>query len=121
MAESRSIWTEGLTRFPGSGLLKIKIAWTHIFDAMYSDKLDPIALLTEAFKLSEEGLADPNLPQAGQRYGLWQKAALLLWFNRDHANAMRTAKSVCRKVRSPSPLARTSGRRHLPKLLWCHN
>ena len=95
MEESRAIWTEGLARLPGSGLLKIKVAWTHIIDAMYGYKPDPVACLTEASQISEEGLADPNLPQAGQRYGLWQKATLLLWHRRDHANAMRTAKSVC--------------------------
>ena len=95
MKESRAIWSEGLTRFPNSGLLKIKIAWTLIFDAMYSFTPDPVGALTEAFALSEEGLVDKNLPQAGQRYGLWQRAALLLWLKRDHANALRVAKSVC--------------------------
>ena len=95
MKESRAIWSEGLTRFPNSGLLKIKIAWTLIFDAMYSFTPDPVGALTEAFALSEEGLVDKNLPQAGQRYGLWQRAALLLWLKRDHANPLRVAKSVC--------------------------
>ena len=95
MKESRAIWSEGLTRFPNSGLLKIKIAWTLIFDAMYSFTPDPVGALTEAFALSEEGLVDKNLPQAGQRYGLWQRAALLLWLKRDQANALRVAKSVC--------------------------
>jgi len=95
MKEARDIWSEGLARFPNSGLLKIKIGWTHIFDAMYGYTPDPVAALTEASALSEEGLADKNLPQAGQRYGLWQQAALLLWLKRDHANTLRVAKSVC--------------------------
>jgi adenylate cyclase len=94
MKESRAIWSEGLARFPNSGLLKIKIAWTHIFDAIYSYTSDPVGALTQAFALCEAGMADKHLPQAGQRYGLWQQATLFLWFKRDHTGALRVAKSI---------------------------
>lgn len=94
MREARAIWSEGLERYPNSGLLQIKIAWTHMFDAMYGFTADPVAALVTASELSAVGMADKNLPPAGQRYGLWQQATLALWFERDHAKALRFATSV---------------------------
>lgn len=63
-------WSAGLAKYPGSGLLKIKLGWGHYYAGLMGDtaharpKEEILASASEAF-------ADPRLPPAGHRYGLW--------------------------------------------------
>lgn len=94
MSQARDIWLEGLERFPDSGLLRIKVGWTLVFEAIFGWAANPHEALAEAFALVDEGLKDQALPPAGQRYGLWLRATLHLWSNRDPVKALRDARTT---------------------------
>jgi len=93
MSRARDIWLEGLEKYPNSGLLHIKVGWTHALSAIFG-WADPNEALPVAFALVDDGLGDPALPPAGQRYGLWLRATLYLWFMRDPDRALREAQAT---------------------------
>jgi tetratricopeptide (TPR) repeat protein len=94
MIRSREIWLDGLERFPNSGLLRIKVGWTHALSAIFGWAQQPVDAMAEAFFLVDEGLSDRVLPPAGQRYGLWLRATLYLWLKRDPDRALREARAA---------------------------
>jgi TolB-like protein/class 3 adenylate cyclase len=63
-------WEAGLSKYPDSGLLKIKLGWGYYFAGLYGDaanarpKADILAMVSDSF-------ADPKLAPAGHRFGLW--------------------------------------------------
>lgn len=63
-------WTAGLAKYPDSGLLKIKLGWGHYFAGLMGDSANARPneeLLASALA----AFADPRLPPAGHRHGLW--------------------------------------------------
>ncbi len=70
MASAVELWKEGLAKYPDSGLLKIKLGWGYQMSTQlqYPQNQQPFLRILE---LAETGLADPNLPPAGHRFGLW--------------------------------------------------
>lgn len=69
------VWREGLERFPNSGLLKIKEGWGQVLCNLFDCAYGPFDI-AETLALAREGLADPDLPIAGHRFGLWLLARL---------------------------------------------
>jgi TolB-like protein len=94
MARAHEIWLEGLEHFPNSGLLRVKVGWVHVLSAIFGWAEQPMDALAQSFALVDEGLSDPALPPAGQRYGLWLRATLYLWLKRDVDKALREARAT---------------------------
>ncbi len=91
MIESREIWQEGLRKFPGSGLLRIKIAWGY-FQFFYQPwGFEREANLKRAYELLQEGLADKDLPLVGRWYGHWLNAFVQLHLKRNYDLALEEA------------------------------
>jgi TolB-like protein len=57
IARARQIWREGLTKFPDSALLRIKIAFTYCEDVYYERSTDPLRDLGESRRLLEQATA----------------------------------------------------------------
>ena len=57
IARARQIWREGLTKFPDSALLRIKIAATYGNDVFYERSTDPMRDLGEMRRLLEQANA----------------------------------------------------------------
>lgn len=93
-AKAIEIWEEGLAKYPGSGLLKVKLGWGHHLNGRYVWVNNPHEALQKAHLLANEGLADPNLPAAGYRFGLWLRATSNLFYKHDFEAAIRDAKSA---------------------------
>jgi TolB-like protein len=68
--EALAIWREGMTHYPNSGLLKVKLAWG-LELCRIQNCGDPDVSEARILHLVETGMADPNLPPAGNRFGLW--------------------------------------------------
>ncbi len=91
MAEARRVFSEGLERFPGSGLLRIKIGWTLMVGAFWGWSDNPEGDLDRAFELAREGMEDPDLPRIGEWYGHFLLAWLYVWRDRDFDRAISEA------------------------------
>jgi tetratricopeptide (TPR) repeat protein len=91
MLKAREIWQEGLLKFPESGLLRVKIGWTHFFFFHFGWSSEPEKDLARAYALAQEGLADENLPLVGQWNGHWLNAFVQLWHKRDFDRALEEA------------------------------
>jgi TolB-like protein/Tfp pilus assembly protein PilF len=91
MLKAREIWQEGLRKFPESGLLRVKIGWTHFFFFHFGWSDEPEKDLEHAYQLAQEGLADENLPLVGQWNGHWLNAFVQLWHKRDFDRALEEA------------------------------
>lgn len=75
MVAALDVWREGRERFPNSGLLKIKEGWGQAICNSLNCAYGPFDIY-ETLALTREGLADPDLPIAGHRFGLWLLARL---------------------------------------------
>lgn len=60
---------EGLEKYPDSGLFKIKLGWKYELEHNLGGAADLVPV-KDILALALEGLADPNLPPAGHRFGL---------------------------------------------------
>jgi tetratricopeptide (TPR) repeat protein len=94
MAEARRIFSEGLERFPDSGLLRIKVGWTLAVNAFYVWSDNPKRDMDRAYTLAIEGMKDPHLPRVGEWYGHWLLAWLYLWHDRDFDRAVAEANAT---------------------------
>ncbi len=70
MASAVELWIEGLSKYPNSGLMKIKLGWGYQMSTQlqFPQNQQPYSTILE---MAEAGLADPKLPPAGHRFGLW--------------------------------------------------
>ena len=91
MLKAREIWQEGLRKFPDSGLMRVKIGWSHWHFFFREWSATPEKDLERAYELVQEGLADENLPLVGQWYGHWLNAFVQLFHKRDHERALEEA------------------------------
>lgn len=89
MKKARETWEAGLQRFPNSGLLTIKVGISHYLEASLNWAPDPVAKFKLAAELLNKGMADPNLPSQGLRFGLWTQINLSLFYFRDCDRALR--------------------------------
>lgn len=89
MKKARETWEAGLQKFPNSGLLTIKVGISHYLEASLNWAPDPVAKFKLAAELLNKGMADPNLPSQGLRFGLWTQINLSLFYFRDCDRALR--------------------------------
>jgi adenylate cyclase len=71
-----AIWQEGLTKFPDSALLKIKVAWGHVLPIFYGWTQDNAALLDIAWRLGKEAEAQPDKSRLASFMSHWMMAIL---------------------------------------------
>jgi TolB-like protein/class 3 adenylate cyclase len=102
MAKARAIFQEGLVKFPDSGLLRVKIGWTHYQDWANGWSEAPAEDLRRAYELAQDGLAQPNKPPIAKWYGHWLLALTLLYHEKDAAAAALEAE-VARKLAPNDP------------------
>ncbi|MFK7868968.1 MAG: hypothetical protein AB8B58_06990 [Roseobacter sp.] len=69
-ARAIEIWEEGLTKYPSSGLLKIKLGWGYYFAGLMGDAANA-RTQEQVLAMALESVADPKLAPAGHRFGLW--------------------------------------------------
>jgi TolB-like protein/class 3 adenylate cyclase len=91
MLKARQIWQEGLRKFPESGLLRVKIGWTHFQFFIFGWSTEPDKDLEQAYQWAQEGLTDQNMPPAGRWNGHWLNALVHLYHKRDYDTALDEA------------------------------
>lgn len=72
--QALEIWTEGLKKFPQSGLLKIKIGWAYFSRGWSGWSADPNSDYRRAGSLVREAMAQPALSPMARRLGHWLSA-----------------------------------------------
>lgn len=90
--EAQRVAREGVTRFPKSGLLRIKLGCTHLNMVRFEWSADRQRDLSEAHRLASKGLTDPGLPPIGRSHGHWLMAQALVWHERDFERALAKAR-----------------------------
>lgn len=88
-----AVWREGLTKFPESGLLMIKVGWGLMIGINLGWQAPAPPILARISELVEEGMADPELPPAGHRFGLWLQARVY-GYTGDYEKSIRAAREV---------------------------
>ena len=83
MEEARRVALEGLGRFPGSALIRIKLGWVDLQFARRGWSDDRQRDLGEAYRLAEEAMKAPNLPAMARLHGHWLLAMLHGWHTHD--------------------------------------
>ena len=68
---SGEIWREGLTKFPNSPLLNLKLGWHHLLRAVHFVSDDPTADIKKAGGLARQVLATEHLSPQLSRLGNW--------------------------------------------------
>ena len=68
---SGEIWREGLAKFPGSPLLKVKLGWYHMTRAAIFVSDDPLADVQKAGELARQVLANEHLSPQVARLANW--------------------------------------------------
>src|SRR3546814_3175388 len=98
LLKAREIFQEGMQKFPDSGLMRVKIGWTHFQFFYLGLSSEPERDLELADKFAQEAFADKNMPRVGQWYGHWLKAFVQLYYKRDYERALEEARSEDRRV-----------------------
>jgi tetratricopeptide (TPR) repeat protein len=88
MAQAQQVALEGLQRFPGSSLIRIKLGWVLFQLARHDWSEEPERDLERAFQLASEGLSGRNLPPIGQWHGHWLMSNVQVWHMRDYEQAL---------------------------------
>jgi len=94
LLKAREIFQEGLRKFPNSGLLRVKIGWTHFQFYYLGFSSEPEEDLKLADKFAQEAFADQNMPRVGQWYGHWLKAFVQLYYKHDYQKALAEAETT---------------------------
>jgi TolB-like protein len=75
---SGEIWSEGLSKFPSSTLLKVKFGWYHLTRAVNLFSNDPSADYREAGNLARQVLAEEHLSPQVARLANWLMSCVLV-------------------------------------------
>lgn len=75
---SAEIWKEGLAKFPGSPLLKVKLGWHHMVRAYRFVSDDPPADVRKAGELAQQVLANEHLSPQVARLANWLMSYVLV-------------------------------------------
>lgn len=102
MLKAREIWQDGSRKFPASGLLRIKIGWTHFQFVYQGWSTEPEEDLKRAYELAREGFNDDNLSATGQWHGHWLLAHTNIWYKRNYDLALDEALEALKIVPNDS-------------------
>ncbi len=94
MATARRIWQEGLTKFPDSSLLRMKLGWGYFQNWYQGWGETGSEDLHRAYKLVKEALADPRATPFTQHRGHHLLAFLHTYFTQDVGGALTEAKAA---------------------------
>lgn len=70
------VWQEGLTKFPDSAMLRIKVAWGHLMPVLYGWTDDSTAFLETAWRLSKEVEGQQDKSRLASFLSHWKMAIL---------------------------------------------
>ena len=87
---SGEIWRQGLSKFPGSPLLKVKLGWHHLIRAVNFVSIDPQADVRKAGELARQVLANEHLSPQVARLANWVVSHVLVR-ERDFDGALSAA------------------------------
>ena len=87
---SGEIWREGLSKFPSSPLLKVKLGWHHLIRAVNFVSDDPQADVRKAGELARQVLANEHLSPQVARLANWLMSHVLVR-ERDFDGALSAA------------------------------
>jgi adenylate cyclase len=93
MEDAGRIWSEGVGKYPKSGLLRIKLGFYHYMRAYSGWSQDADADYRRAGELVREGFRDPNLSPLARRLGHWLFAYVAAQ-ERDFARAVSEANTA---------------------------
>jgi TolB-like protein/class 3 adenylate cyclase len=99
-AKAREIWQEGPTKFPGSALLRIKLAFTYYIDASWAFTDYREESYKKAWEVGEPTFGAENAPLIAQLSIHWFKAHMYHEYKRDFEAAVKEAEVVVAMVPS---------------------
>lgn len=95
---ARRIWSEGVARFPGSGLLRTKVAFAYMRPIYRYESSDPMRDMQLAWQSAQ--LAGQTADQSALFNWMhhWIMAYLYQWHDRDFARSVEEARAAVRMV-----------------------
>jgi adenylate cyclase len=96
--KARDIWRDGLTAFPTSAILRIKLAWTYILDVIYQWTDDPWRDTERAWKLAREAEAIEDKSRQEAFFSHWQMAVLYNLHEGDFSRSIIEAEATARLI-----------------------
>jgi adenylate cyclase len=93
-----AIWQEGLTKFPDSALLKVKVAWGHVLPILYGWTDDPAALMEIAWRLGKEAEAQPDKSRLASFMSHWMMAILYNLYEGDFERSVSEAEAAAKII-----------------------
>ncbi len=91
---ARAVWQEGLERFPASALLRIKLAWSHLYLVMNGASTDPRDDIARAWRFAREVAAADSLSPIATWALHWLMAFLLQWHDSDFVHSVAEARAA---------------------------
>ena len=92
--KARAIWQEGLERFPGSALLRIKLGFSHIWMVMNQASADPRDDIERAWRFAHDAAMANSLAPLTAWALHWQMALLYQWHDNDFARSVAEARAA---------------------------
>jgi TolB-like protein/DNA-binding winged helix-turn-helix (wHTH) protein len=89
--KARSVLQEGLDRYPDSVLLRLTLAWTHLWVAMNEPNDDPGPDIDKAWRLANEASSAPSHSPFEAWLEHWLMAFLFQWRNNDFSRSVMEA------------------------------
>ena len=89
--KARAILQQGLDRWPDSSLLRLMLAWTHLWVAMNEPNQDPARDIDEAWRLAKEAFSAPTHTPFEAWLGHWLMAFLYQWHDNDFSRSVTEA------------------------------
>jgi adenylate cyclase len=93
-----SIWQEGLSRFPDSALLKIKVAWGHTMPLFYGWTGDRAAFLEIAWRLGKEVEEQQDKSRLVSFLCHWKMAVLYYLYEGDFEHSVAEAEAAAKVI-----------------------
>jgi tetratricopeptide (TPR) repeat protein len=92
--KARSILQEGLDRCPDSVLLRLMLAWTHLWVAMNEPNEDPGPDIDKAWRLANKASSAPSYSPFEAWLEHWLMAFLFQWHDNDFSRSVAEAHSA---------------------------
>ena len=96
--KARAVWQEGLDKYPGSALLRVKLAWSHMYVVMNAATDTPRDEIEEALKLADAADAAEPKSQLVTWLLHWLKAYLYQWHDNDFVRSVIEARAALELV-----------------------
>jgi adenylate cyclase len=93
-----AIWQEGLTKFPDSALLRIKVAWGHVVPILYGWTEDTDASLEIAWRLGKEAEAQQDKSRLASFMSHWMMAILYNLYDGDFERSVTEVETAAKII-----------------------